>query len=104
MASLPNAPKIRDLGHRPDGYRCLTIPTNEPLLKRHPQRKLVAVESKFEGYRGKREYDRASAQNAGVVCGRERCRVPRYAVRCRDDRGEHTTIARDSALIAGRRC
>ena len=36
MASLPNAPKIRDLGHRPDGYRCLTIPTNEPLLKRHP--------------------------------------------------------------------
>jgi hypothetical protein len=36
MASLPNALKIRDLGHRPDGYWCFTIPTNEPLLKRRP--------------------------------------------------------------------
>jgi len=57
MASLPNAPKICDLGHRPNGYWCLPIPTNEPLLKRLPWRKLVAVESKFEGYREEREYE-----------------------------------------------
>ncbi len=36
MASLPDAPKICDLGHRPNGYWCFTIPTNEPLLKRRP--------------------------------------------------------------------